>query len=83
MHIYSILLIAMCLDGSVDMATGYEHALEVRFPTRTKDFVHVTEPLPALGRTQSAISQSQSQSYFTTDGQSVSISWCRAPLWGP
>jgi hypothetical protein len=26
---------------------------------------------------------SQSQSYFTTDGQSVSISWCRAPLWGP
>jgi hypothetical protein len=25
----------------------------------------------------------QSQSYFTTDGQSVSMSWCRAPLWGP
>jgi hypothetical protein len=24
-------------------------------------------------------SQSQSQSYFTTDGQSVSMSWCRAP----
>jgi hypothetical protein len=23
-------------------------------------------------------SQSQSQSYFTTDGQSVSMSWCRA-----
>jgi hypothetical protein len=21
--------------------------------------------------------------YFTTDGQSVCISWCRAPLWGP
>jgi hypothetical protein len=28
-------------------------------------------------------SQSQSQSYFTTDGQSVSMSWCRAHLWGP
>jgi hypothetical protein len=27
--------------------------------------------------------QYQSQSYFTTDGQSVSMSWCRAPLWGP
>jgi hypothetical protein len=26
---------------------------------------------------------SQSQSYFTTDGQSVSMSRCRAPLWGP
>jgi hypothetical protein len=22
-------------------------------------------------------------SYFTTDGRSVSMSWCRAPLWGP
>jgi hypothetical protein len=25
-------------------------------------------------------SQSQSQSYFTTDGQSVSMSWCRAQI---
>jgi hypothetical protein len=25
---------------------------------------------------------SRSQSYFTTDVQSVTISWCRAPLWG-
>jgi hypothetical protein len=24
-----------------------------------------------------------SWSYFTTDGRSVSTSWCRAPLWGP
>jgi hypothetical protein len=24
----------------------------------------------------------QSQSYVTTDGQSVSLSWCQAPIWG-
>jgi hypothetical protein len=29
------------------------------------------------------VRQSQSQSYFTTDGQLVIMSWCRAPLWGP
>jgi hypothetical protein len=27
--------------------------------------------------------QSQSQSYVTTDGQSPSLSWCRASIWGP
>jgi hypothetical protein len=27
-------------------------------------------------------SQSQSQSYVTTDGQSASLSWCQAPVWG-
>jgi hypothetical protein len=26
--------------------------------------------------------QSQSQSYVTTDGQSASLSWCQAPIWG-
>jgi hypothetical protein len=26
---------------------------------------------------------SQSQSYVTTDGQSASLSWCQAPVWGP
>jgi hypothetical protein len=26
---------------------------------------------------------SQSQSYVTTDGQSASLSWCQAPIWGP
>jgi hypothetical protein len=25
---------------------------------------------------------SQSQSYVTTDGQSASLSWCQAPIWG-
>jgi hypothetical protein len=25
--------------------------------------------------------KSQSQSYVTTDGQSVSLSWCQAPIW--
>jgi hypothetical protein len=32
--------------------------------------------------TFSAISQSQSQSYVTTDGQSASLSWNEAPVWG-
>jgi hypothetical protein len=27
-------------------------------------------------------SQSQSQSYVTTDGQSASLSWNKAPIWG-
>jgi hypothetical protein len=27
-------------------------------------------------------SRSQSQSYVTTDGQSASLSWCQAPIWG-
>jgi hypothetical protein len=25
----------------------------------------------------------QSQSYIATDGQSASLSWCQAPIWGP
>jgi hypothetical protein len=25
---------------------------------------------------------SQSQNYITTDGQSASLSWCQAPIWG-
>jgi hypothetical protein len=33
--------------------------------------------------TKRRVCQIQSQSYFTTDSQSVSMSWCRAPLWGP
>jgi hypothetical protein len=28
-------------------------------------------------------SQSQSQSYITTDSQSASPSWCQAPIWEP
>jgi hypothetical protein len=28
-------------------------------------------------------SQSQSQSYITTDGQSANLSWCQAPIWAP
>jgi hypothetical protein len=27
--------------------------------------------------------QSHSHSYVTTDGQSASLSWCQAPIWGP
>jgi hypothetical protein len=30
----------------------------------------------------SLLQSSQSQSYITTDGQSVSLSWCQAPIWG-
>jgi hypothetical protein len=28
------------------------------------------------------LSSSQSQSHVTTDGQSVNLSWCQAPIWG-
>jgi hypothetical protein len=28
-------------------------------------------------------SETQSQSYIMTDGQSASVSWCQAPIWGP
>jgi hypothetical protein len=31
---------------------------------------------------QRVSSQSQSQSYITTDGQSASLSWNKAPIWG-
>jgi hypothetical protein len=30
----------------------------------------------------SQLNCSQSQSYVTTDGQSASLSWCQAPIWG-
>jgi hypothetical protein len=30
----------------------------------------------------SATSQNQSQNYVTNDGQSASLSWCQAPIWG-
>jgi hypothetical protein len=32
--------------------------------------------------TPSFLTQSQSQSYITTDGQSASLSWNKAPIWG-
>jgi hypothetical protein len=32
---------------------------------------------------QLSIDSTPSQSYITTDGQSVSLSWCQAPIWGP
>jgi hypothetical protein len=35
-----------------------------------------------LGRLHANLrSQSQSQNFVTTDGQSVSLSWCQAPIW--
>jgi hypothetical protein len=33
-------------------------------------------------RLWSAMSESESESYVTTDGQSVSLSWNKAPIWG-
>jgi hypothetical protein len=37
--------------------------------------------LTSVLRLTSALRQSQSQSHIATDGQSVSKSWCRAPIW--
>jgi hypothetical protein len=46
-------------------------------------------PLPLGSRTLAGLSyqlltatESQSRSYVTTDGQSASLSWCQAPIWG-
>jgi hypothetical protein len=47
------------------------------------DCIVASYRLRDLGSIPCRDSQSQSQSYLTTDGQSVSISLCRAPLWGP
>jgi hypothetical protein len=35
-----------------------------------------------VGTRNNTMIQSQSQSYVTTDGQSASLSWCQAPIWG-
>jgi hypothetical protein len=35
----------------------------------------------ATSRVSMEVSEDRSRSYFTTDGQSVSMSWYRAPLW--
>jgi hypothetical protein len=54
-----------------------------------KSFHCITQNLFTAARTElnctelnwTASSQSQSPSYVTTDGQSVSLSWCQAPIW--
>jgi hypothetical protein len=33
--------------------------------------------------TASKLTHCQCQSYVTTDGQSTSLFWCQAPIWGP
>jgi hypothetical protein len=47
-----------------------------RLPLRHSERRSLNKPnLTAVG--------SRSRSHFTTDGQSVNMFWCRAPLWGP
>jgi hypothetical protein len=41
------------------------------------------ESFSGLSPSKSWPYRSRSRNYFTTDGQSVSMSWCRAPFWGP
>jgi hypothetical protein len=71
-------VIRPCLGGR-----DYSSVLELR-RERAKGCRGGGFRVPAGTRvTPGAFTQSQSQSYFTTDGQSVSMSSCRAPLWGP
>jgi hypothetical protein len=51
------------------------HTVRLHRPTSTTNFPWL---FPSANCTLSS-SQSQSQSPVTTDGQSVSLSWCRAP----
>jgi hypothetical protein len=43
-------------------------------------FLHLWEPPIVQNRQLPPFSKSQS--YVTTDGQSASLSWCQAPIWG-
>jgi hypothetical protein len=39
---------------------------------------HTTVPL----KFRNSIAARERESYITTDGQSASLSWCQAPIWG-
>jgi hypothetical protein len=39
--------------------------------------------LSPRGYPTNSLTPPKSQSYVATDGQSVSLSWCQAPIWGP
>jgi hypothetical protein len=46
-------------------------------------FLSVTELSPATATSFSRLTtETESESYVTTDGQSASLSWNRAPIWG-
>jgi hypothetical protein len=47
-------------------------------PTTRKATVEVFDP----ASTRDMTSVSESESYVTTDGQSASLSWNKAPIWG-
>jgi hypothetical protein len=51
-------------------------------PTTRRVTVEVFDPASTRVSLQPKSSQSQNQSYVTTDGQSASLSWCQAPIWG-
>jgi hypothetical protein len=46
------------------------------------DIQHVTGRVSFPGLISALWRVSLSQSHVTTDGQSASMSWCRAPIWG-
>jgi hypothetical protein len=54
--------------------------LELSTASATNFSIFITATLKWLNEIQS---QSQSQSYLTTDGQSASLSWYPAAIWGP
>jgi hypothetical protein len=58
------------------------------FQQQTYPFLRVSELSPASATSfcnsqPTVCLRTQSQSYVTTDGQSASLSWFQAPIWGP
>jgi hypothetical protein len=61
----------------VALAPGFHRVLRYPLPF----FIPATAPHSFIVLSDAL--QSQSLSYVTTDGQSASLSWCQAPIWGP
>jgi hypothetical protein len=54
-----------------------------RFPTADVPLPLGSRTVPDLSYSNSWLTQSHSQSYVTSDGQSAGLSWNKAPIWGP
>jgi hypothetical protein len=74
--------------GWLDLLTASLQSLLITINYKISQFIFSRTFLPWLPRTQSIVTglrlstQSQSKSYVTTDGQSASLSWNKAPIWG-
>jgi hypothetical protein len=60
-------------------STGLSHEAVAKF--KRNNVITVQYCCSTVRHTNAATAQSWSRSYFTTEGQSVSMSWYRVPLW--